>query len=71
MTRYNMNATYVDDNFGVYEVESEEDIDFYFQVQSESVLKVCEGCGNTVKLRPDYGICNNCADRLERGYDLG
>jgi rRNA maturation endonuclease Nob1 len=62
--------TYVDDNFGTYEIESEEDIEFYHQVQKESVWKTCQGCGRRVKLRPDYGICNSCADKAERGWDL-
>jgi len=60
---------YYDDNFGHWEIESEEDLEFYHMVQQESVKKVCECCGRTVMLRPDYGICNACADALERGGD--
>jgi hypothetical protein len=71
MPRRNMNATYVDDNFGHYDIEDEDDVDFYFQVQAESVEKTCTGCGRKVKLRPDYAICNSCADKLERGQDIG
>jgi rRNA maturation endonuclease Nob1 len=63
-------ATYYDDNFGHYDIESQDDIDWYHKVQRESVEKVCEGCGRTVRLRPQYGICDSCADRLERGGDL-
>jgi len=59
---------YYDDNFGWYEIESEEDIEFYRQVQAESVEKVCADCGRTVRLRPEYAICNSCADRRERGW---
>lgn len=63
-------ATYYDDNFGIYEIESEEDIEFYHQVQKESRPTVCEGCGRTVNLRPGYGYCNSCADKRERGMDI-
>lgn len=61
--------SYYDDNFGWYDVNSEEDVEFYRQVQAESVWKECSCCGRKVKLRPDYGICNSCADILERGGD--
>lgn len=62
--------TYYDDNFGRYEIESDEDVAFYHQVQRESRLKKCQGCGRKVKLRPDYAYCNSCADARERGYDF-
>jgi hypothetical protein len=61
---------YYDENFGWYEIESEEDIDFYHQVQRESVEKRCQGCGRKVRLRPDYAFCNGCATIIERGGDL-
>lgn len=60
---------YYDDNFGEYDIQDEEDIEFYMRVQEESVEKVCECCGRTVMLRPQYGICNSCAETLERGGD--
>jgi hypothetical protein len=60
---------YYDDNFGEYDIQDEEDLEFYHRVQNESVEKVCECCGRTVRLRPDYGICNSCAEILERGGD--
>lgn len=63
--------TYVDDNFGTYEIEDEDDIEFYRDVQRRSVKKKCQGCGQTKKLLPDYAYCNSCADKLERGGDLG
>jgi hypothetical protein len=63
--------SYYDDNYGWYEIQSEEDIEFYHQVQRESVLKRCSSCKRKVKLRPEYIICNSCADKLERGWDLG
>lgn len=63
--------SYYDDNFGLYVIEDKEDEDFYRQVQSESIWKTCTGCNRRVKLRPDYGYCNSCADRLERGEDIG
>lgn len=63
--------TFYDDNFGAWEIEDEEDIEFYHRVQAESVEKICDGCGRTVKLRPDYGYCNSCATKIEQGWDLG
>lgn len=62
--------TYCDDNFGTYEIEDEGDVEFYNQVQAESVTKTCEGCGRKVKLRPDYAYCNSCATKREQGWDL-
>lgn len=61
--------TYYDDNFGHWDIRDEDDIDFYHQVQRESRLKKCQGCGRRVRLRPDYAICNACAERSERGLD--
>lgn len=61
--------TYYDDNFGHYDIDSEDDVEFYHQVQKESTLKTCHGCGRRVRLRPDYAYCNSCADKRERGYD--
>lgn len=66
-----MPRTYFDDNFGHWDIQDEDDIDFYHQVQRESVEKTCKGCGRRVKLRPEYAYCNNCATILERGGDLG
>jgi rRNA maturation endonuclease Nob1 len=63
-------TVYYDDNFGHWDMRDEDDFEFYRQVQRESVWKVCEGCGRRVKLRPDYGYCNSCADKRERGYDI-
>ena len=61
--------TYYDDNFGHYEIESDEDVEFYHRVQRESVWKKCDRCGREVKLRRDYSICNSCADAVESGMD--
>ena len=63
-------TAYYDDNFGFYEMDSDDDVEFYHQVQRESVKKKCDGCGRTVRLRPDYGYCNSCAEKRERGMDL-
>jgi len=65
-----MPRTYVDDNFGTWDIESPEDVEFYNTVQRESRVKKCQGCGRRVRLRPDYAYCNRCADTLERGGDL-
>jgi hypothetical protein len=61
--------SYFDDNFGAWEIRDQEDVDFYHQVQKESRLKKCQGCGRKVRLRPSYAICNACADARERGGD--
>lgn len=65
--------SYYDDNFGHWEMGEGEDyadnVDFYNQVQRESVIKKCGRCGRKVKLRPDYAYCNPCADAIERGAD--
>lgn len=65
-----MPRSYYDDNFGHWEdMDDQENVEFYHQVQRESVMKKCQGCGRRVKLRPDYGYCNSCADARERGGD--
>ncbi len=63
-------AVYIDGNFGVWDIKSEEDIEFYNQVQRESVLKNCVICGRAVKLRPQYDKCNSCCEKIERGIDV-
>jgi hypothetical protein len=61
---------YYDDNFGEWDMSDEGSVEFYHQVQRASVRKKCKGCGETVKILPDYAYCNSCADILERGGDL-
>ena len=61
-------TTYYDDNFGHYNIESDEDVEFYHRVQHENVRNVCVDCGRTVMLRPDYECCNSFADRRESGF---
>jgi hypothetical protein len=61
-------ATYVDDNFGVYEIRDGDDVQFYFAMQRKSVLKTCVDCGRKVRISPDYECCNSCADARERGW---
>lgn len=61
---------YYDDNYGWYEIHDEEDIRFYHETQRQSVWKTCQGCGRKVKIKPDYGYCNSCADKIERGMDF-
>ena len=63
-----MSISYYDDNFGFYEIEDQDDIDFYHRMQKESVWKVCEQCGRKVKIKSDYAICNSCAEAQERGW---
>jgi rRNA maturation endonuclease Nob1 len=66
-----MPRSYYDDNFGFYDIQSEEDIEFYHEMQRQSVRKKCQGCGRMVKIKPDYAYCNSCCEKLERGGDLG
>jgi len=61
---------YWDDNYGEYEIESQEDIDFYHETQKQSVWKKCQDCGRRVKIKRDYAICNSCATKRERGWDI-
>jgi hypothetical protein len=63
-------TSYYDDNFGFYEIDSDDDVEFYRQMQRESVRKKCAGCGRKVRIRPDYAYCNACAQKIERGADL-
>lgn len=66
-----MSSLYYDDNFGVWEgMDDPEMVEFYHQVQRESVEKKCEGCGRMVRIRPNYVYCNDCAERIERGEDF-
>jgi len=63
-----------DDNFGWYEYDSSDEQDtreFYREVQSRNVSKMCRGCGRRVNILPQYAYCNSCADALERGMDVG
>ena len=64
-------ALYYDDNFGCWDdMDDPGMVDFYNQVQRESVWKTCRQCGRKVKLRPSYNLCGSCADFNERtgGY---
>lgn len=63
-------AVYYDDNYGEYDIQSEDDIEFYRERQRTNVLKTCQGCGRKVRIQPDYAYCNSCADKRERGMDL-
>ena len=59
---------YHDDNFGNWDgMDEPEMVEFYHQVQRESIRKVCSQCGRTVRLRPQYDICGSCADNNEMG----
>lgn len=62
---------YYDDNYGWWDDMDDPDmVEFYNQVQRESVRKKCQGCGRMVKIRRDYAYCNSCADKIERGWDF-
>jgi hypothetical protein len=54
---------YYDDNFGEWQnMEEEGMVEFYHQVQKDSVLKKCQQCGEQVRIRRSYVICSRCAD---------
>ena len=67
---------YYDDNFGMWEgmdpgdPDYEDNLRFYKRVQRTNVRKKCQGCGRMVRIQPQYGYCNSCADKRERGYDI-
>jgi hypothetical protein len=65
-----MTPGYYDDNFGWYDIEDEDDVQFYHDNQRRSMTKTCEGCGRSVKILPQYAYCNSCADAIERGMDI-
>jgi hypothetical protein len=69
-----MARSYYDDNFGFYEgmegPDAEDNLEFYRQNQKRSRRKKCQGCGQMVKILPEYAYCNSCADKRERGYDI-
>ena len=62
-------TTYYDDNFGEYDIDDKEDIEFYHQCQTRSVKKKCACCGCIVKILPQYDKCDRCASILEAGGD--
>ena len=62
--------TYYDDNFGTWTGMDEPEMrDFYHKCQRTNVTKVCSRCERTVRIQPQYSICNDCADAIEKGYD--
>jgi len=63
-------ATYHDDNFGVWDMRDSDDMDFYREVQRNSVTKRCDGCGRKVRLLPHYAYCDSCATKREQGWDI-
>jgi rRNA maturation endonuclease Nob1 len=63
--------TYYDDNYGHYDIESDDDVEFYHKMQARSIQKKCSGCGRMVKIKKEYAYCNRCADKIERGEDVG
>ena len=63
-------TNYYDDNFGCWDGMYDPDmVNFYNQVQSESVEKTCSICGFTVWLRPNYDKCDSCCTKIENGWD--
>ena len=63
-------SNYYDDNFGHYEINDQEDIEFYHKMQKESEWKNCKQCERRVFISYRYAICNDCADAQERGHQF-
>lgn len=64
-------STYFDDNFGCWDDMDDPDMrEFYEHVQRTNVEKVCVGCGRTVRIQPHYDVCDSCATKRERGWDI-
>lgn len=64
-------AEYYDDNYGHWEGMDDPDMrEFYKETQRASVWKKCQGCGRKVKIKREYGYCNSCADKREKGMDF-
>lgn len=64
-------SEYYDDNYGHWEDMDDPDmVDFYHQTQRQSIYKKCQGCGRIVRIKPDYGYCNSCANKREQGWDI-
>ncbi len=59
-----------DYNFGAYEIRDPEDLEFFREVQAQSVEKKCEGCGRKVSILPEHAYCNRCANLIEQRFDL-
>lgn len=58
---------YYDDNFGEYDINDPEDVEFYHEMQRSNVWKNCSICGRAVKIQPQYDKCDSCCRILERG----
>ena len=64
-------VSYYDSNYGHWDMEDgQDDVDFYHDVQRRSVIKTCQGCDQRVKLLPQYAYCDNCATKIEQGWDI-
>jgi len=62
---------YYDDNFGHWEdMDDPDNREYYNYVQRVSVDKECDGCGRIVRILPNYGYCDSCADKREKGIDI-
>lgn len=62
---------YYDDNYGVWDNMDEPGmLEFYQDTQHKSILKECQGCGEMVKIRPEYGYCDRCATIREQGGEF-
>jgi hypothetical protein len=61
-------GTYYDYNYGHWDVMDDPDmVAFYHQTQKNNVRKKCQRCNRMVRIKPEYAICNACAEAIERG----
>lgn len=65
------------DDYGMWEgmdpshPDYEENIEFYRDRARTAVAKHCMGCGQLVRIQPEYALCYKCADTIDRGGDVG
>ena len=56
-----MSGNYYDDNYHGDEYIGHSKYDYEF--------KECKRCGQTLDMRTDHGICDSCANAMERGWE--
>jgi hypothetical protein len=52
-------------NFGFYDLDIEDEMEFFCHVKANSVPKKCVRCKEKVRLLPDRKMCSRCAEALE------
>jgi hypothetical protein len=59
-----------DDNFGYWQVDDAEELEFFKHVQSQSIGRSCERCRGAVRLMAPKLLCAPCISALECGAPL-